>query len=288
MNFATGLFGTNPSLVPIIARKAEEVGFDSLWTPDHLVPPLNIPSTYPYSDSNNPPFAPESPWLDVFVSLAVAAANTKTLRLGTNVYILPMRNPFVTAKSVASLDVYSEGRVLFGIGVGWMNTEFEVLGENFENRGPRSDEIIDIMRRLWTEETISHQGKYYSFEPLKFEPKPVQRPLPVHVGGTSAVALRRAARLGDGWVGVQSSLEDIQDLCTKLHELRKEAGRENEPFEISVAPSGQRDLDLYRRFEEAGVTRIFGGLGIRRGGQVTPESISEGMERFADKVISKM
>ena len=285
MKFATGIFGVDPALIPAIAEKADEVGFESLWCPDHLIPPVDIPATYPYSDTKLPPFTPDTPWPDVFITLAYVAAHTKRLRLGTNVYILPLRSPFVTARAVATLDRLSGGRMMLGIGVGWMRNEFVVAGEAFAGRGARTDEIIHIMRRLWTEETVSHEGKHYSFEPVKMEPKPVQQPVPIHVGGTSDAALRRAAQLGDGWVGVQASLEDAREICRKLMAWRREAGREDEPFEITMAPLAPPTVDTYRRFEEIGVTRVFGGA--RSGGPPTPESILEGMERFGDEVIAK-
>ena len=230
MKFGVTLFQTDVNLYPVIGKKAEEVGIESMWMSDHLAPLTTIAPTYPYSSTGMPPFKPDSPWLDSFVTMSSVAAVTERIKFANNVYILPLRHPFVTARAVATLDLVSKGRVLFGVGVGWWREEFEAAGQDFDNRGPRSTEIVEILRRLWTEDTIEHRGAHYSFGPMKFEPKPVQRPIPIMFGGTTKAALRRAAREGDGWVATAMTPEQIREAVGQLKELRESYGRAHLPF----------------------------------------------------------
>ncbi len=282
-------FGRDPDAYTAVARKAEELGFESLWVGDHLAFPEEIPPTYPYSPDGRGPHRPDLPWYDAFVSLTHLAAATKNLRLGTDVYILPLRHPFVTARSVATLDLLSRGRVTLGIGVGWLETEFEATGEAFRNRGRRTDEMVQIMRRLWTEDTVEHHGEFYDFAPVKFEPKPDQKPVPIVVGGNSQGALRRAARLCDGWVGVSAALDDIPGTIRRLHEMRAEYGREETPFEITLSPPAPT-VEQYRRFYEMGVDRVSATPWPwpEPGPDFTLEEALGSMERFAENVLQNL
>src|SRR5439155_8819252 len=160
-------------------------------------------------------------------------------------YILPLRNPFVTARALVTLDRLSWGRVALGAGIGWLKEEFEVAGMPWEKRGKRTDELIAVLKKLWTEPTIEHHGEFYDFGPVKFEPKPVQKPhIPIHIGGDTVPAKRRAARIGDGWFAAKPmSPEKAKETVAELGRLRAAAGRENLPFEITLGNGLDNTLD---------------------------------------------
>ncbi len=186
-----------------VAVRAEALGFESVWVAEHLVFPAEIKSRYPYAKEGVPPINPATPLLDPLMVLMQVAARTQRIRLGTNVYILPLRHPIAVARMVTTLDVLSGGRVSFGVGLGWLEEEFTAVGIDFATRAGRGREAIRALRALWTEKVVAFHGKYVAFEAVCFEPKPVQRPHPpILVGGESEAALRRAAALGDGWYGV--------------------------------------------------------------------------------------
>lgn len=287
MKFGLPLFGVSPRYYPDVARIAEGNGFESIWLPEHLVLPEPIPPTYLYSDDGYPPIVSATPVYDPWVMLGGIATVTSTLRLATQVYILPLRHPIVTARAVVSLDRLSGGRVTLGMGVGWCEEEFEAVGQSFRDRGRRADEIIAILRRLWTDEVIEHRGQHYSFGPVRFEPKPLQKPgIPIEVGGTSPGALRRAGTLGDGWV--ETGEPDLAALAAKLEVInrhRQEAGRAGLPFEVTSGLG--RDLDGVRRCQEAGVTRVIAGPPAREA-RLTVEEISDWAKRFSDEVMTRV
>ena len=287
MKFGVPLFGVSPRYYPDLARIVEENGFESIWMPEHLVLPATIPPTYLYSDTGYPPIVAETPMYDPWVMLGGIATATTTLRLATNVFILPLRHPVATARSVVSLDRLSGGRVTLGVGVGWLEEEFEVVGQSFHDRGRRADEIIGVLRRLWSEETIEHRGEHYSFGPVRFEPKPLQKPsIPIEVGGTSPPALRRAGTLGDGWI--ETGEPDLESLAAKLrviHRHRAEAGREQVPFEVTSGLG--RDLDGVRRCQDLGVTRVVTGPPARAA-RLTLDEVSDWAKRFADEVMARL
>jgi probable F420-dependent oxidoreductase len=252
------LIGLSPRYYSEIARAAEAAGFESIWLPDHLVFPTRIPSQYPYSEDGNSGFPPSTPLFDPWVALSYVASATSTLRLGTHVYVLPLRHPFVTARSLVTLDRLSGGRVILGAGVGWLEPEYTVAGQDFHTRGQRMDEIIPLLRRLWSEPEIEHRGDHYSFDPVTFEPKPLQKPcIPIHIGGASAAALRRAGRLGDGYIDIGS--KTVDDLAGRLAEIehhRHEAGRSGTPFEVTVSHDLFGDPARHRQLAALGVARV--------------------------------
>ena len=288
MKVGLTFFPTRPHMLIPSAKRAEELGYESLWFPEHLVFPVESQSVYPYGDRDRGAPLPGTYLVDPFIAMSYVAALTSRIRLGTAVYILPLRNPITTARAVATLDVLSQGRVLLGIGAGWLKEEFEVTGEPFDNRGGRMDEMMQILKQLWTEPTVSFQGKFYSFPPVGFEPKPVSAPIPLLVGGETRAALRRAARLGDGWFGMGHTPESARERVQQLRELRAQAGREREPFEVTVGCSGPATPERLKQYQDAGVHRVTLAARALSGEGRTVEAALEGVERFADEVLSKL
>lgn len=267
-------------LVPV-ARRAEELGFESVWAAEHLVFPTTFKSRYPYTEDGVPPINPATPLLDPLMVLAQIAAVTSRIRLGTNIYLLPLRHPLVTARLGVTLDVLSNGRLSLGVGVGWLEEEFVAAGVDFARRGPLMRECVRALRALWTESEPEFHGKAFSFGPVKFEPKPVQKPHPpILVGGESDAALRRAAEIGDGWYGVRHTPDSVVPVLAKLKELRVAAGRDHLPFEITVGPSAASlDRDVLARFADAGVDRVVSLPWTRA------REAMDAMARFAERVL---
>ena len=291
MKVGFSFFGLHPRRYSAIAAKADKLGYESVWVPEHLVFPVDIRPTYPYAADGVPPVTAKTQLYDPWVTLSFVAAATENLVLGTNVYILPLRNPFVPARAVSTLDVLSNGRILLGCGIGWLQEEFDAVGEAWKNRAGRTTEIVEIIKKLWTEETIEYHGKYYNFGPVKFEPKPARKPRPpIQFGGETDAALRRAAKLGDGWIGTRKSDAETKEFVHKLRQFRKEFGKEREPFEITVGTGARPTVDDIRRLEEAGATRVIGVPWgpAPPGGRLTLDHAVAGVEDFADKVLSKL
>jgi len=281
MKIGIPLFMLRPEQMADVAVRAESLGFESVWVAEHLVFPAEIRSRYPYAKEGVPPINPATPLLDPLLVLMQVAARTQRIRLGTNVYILPLRHPIAVARMVGTLDVLSGGRVSFGVGLGWLEEEFTAVGIDFASRAGRGREAIRALRALWTEEVPAFSGKYVAFEPVRFEPKPVQRPHPpILVGGESEAALRRAAALGDGWYGVGHTPESAATQVRRLRELLAEQGRAAVPFDCTVScAGGELTADAVRRFEDAGITRIV-SLPWRRAREA-----DEALGRLADRVL---
>ena len=236
-----------------IARAAEEAGFDGLLIPDHLFYPERLTSKYPYAPDGKPMFGPETPWPEPWSAIAAMAAVTTKLQFAIGVYILPLRRPLEVAKASSTVAVLSQNRVALGVGSGWMKEEYDALGETFEKRGRRLDEMIEMLRKLWAGGMVEHHGAHYHFDRLQMSPTPT-KPLSVYVGGTSAPAMRRAARIGDGWIGAGNAPEELPAIMQQLRTMRHAVGREALPFETIVALSVPPDPDLFRRLEGDGVT----------------------------------
>jgi probable F420-dependent oxidoreductase len=250
-----GLFGintgpcANPATAAAAARAAEAAGFDSVWTGEHIVLP----------DPQEPPspVPPETPFIDSAISLAFVAAHTTTIRLGTGIIILPQRNPVVLAKELASVDVLSAGRLIFGIGIGYLKPEFAAIGAPFDHKGPRSEEFLAAMIALWTMDQPEYEGRFVSFKGINAMPRPVQQPYPeVVFGGHTTQAYDRAARLARGWFGFALDLEATAQCVTGLREACATWQRPFDDLEVSVAPRGKLDRDTVKRFAEAGVQRL--------------------------------
>jgi probable F420-dependent oxidoreductase len=284
MKFATFMMQTQPSALASIARKAEELGFESLWIPEHIILPVEYKSPYPYSSSGRMPAPPDAPLHDPMIALAFVAGITTKIRLATGIFVLPIRNPFATAKAVASLDVLSGGRFIFGVGIGWLEEEFNAVGMNFKDRALRTREYLALMKELWTSTDPVYKGKTVSIEGFRFMPKPAQRPHPPIVfGGHTEPALRRTARLGDGWYGIAESIDGIRTTIAQLRDHERQANRTT-PLEITISPRIGKPLtpDVVKQFAEMGVSRI-----IVAAGPSTKEQIA-GLERFRDEVMAKV
>lgn len=287
MKFGTTIMGVRLRHLPVVAQAYEAAGFESVWMPEHLVFPAQVPATYPYSPSGEPPFAPDTPVYDTWVVFAYLAQATERIRFGTNVYVLPLRHPLQTARSVATLDRLSGGRVILGVGIGWLKEEFDYLGLRFAERGRRADACIDAVRRLWTEDAIEVHDDHFDFGPVAFRPKPV-RPdgVPIEIGGVSAPALRRAGARGDGWIEFGSAgLDDFRAKVAAVRAARRDAGRDG-PFEITVCGDLAMRPELYPGLEEAGATRIVVDPRWTLGPRLSVDENIDWAKRFADETIS--
>lgn len=283
VKIGVSLFGLRPEHMTPVAERIEVLGFESVWVAEHLVFPTEIRSRYPYSPQGVPPINPATPLLDPLLVLMHIAARTERIRLGTNVYILPLRHPLAVARMTTTLDVLSKGRLSFGIGLGWLAEEFAAVGVDFASRGARTREYVRAIRALWTESEPSFQGRYAEFAPLKFEPKPVQRPHPpIIFGGESDAALRRAAALGDGWYGVGHTPESAGGQVARLHALLLQAGRGGAPFEVTVSHgTGELTAEDVERYAAVGVHRVV-SLPWRRGREA-----EQGVVRLAERVLHR-
>ena len=288
MKFWQSVTFSQPEELLDVARISEDVGFTGVFVSEHVFFPETLASKYPYTPNGAPPFTAETPWLDPWVQIAAMAAVTKTLRFVTGVYILPLRHPLEVAKSVASVALLSGDRVGVGVGVGWMREEFDVLGREFAARGKRMDEQIEVLREVWKGGMVEHHGAYYDFPRLQMSPAPRLSP-PILIGGQSEAAFKRAARLGDGWVGSGHAPEQVLGVMQRLQQLRREAGREREPFDAVLVLSAPPVIDELKRFEDAGVTSFVSWpLLFTVGPQASLEAKRRHLETYAEQVIRRM
>ena len=262
-----------------IASLAEEVGFDTIYVPEHLVLPSEMPALYPYSDDGLPRLSglgditPSTPCYDPWAQLGFVAACTSTVRLATAVAVVPLYHPLFLARSLATLDRLSGGRVTLGGGVGWLKSEFDWAGRSFHDRGRRTDVIIDLLRRFWAEDVVEHHDEHFDLGPLQFNPKPLQKPgIPIELGGSSPAALRRVGRLGDGWL--EFGARDLDEVVAQLavvDEERRRAERTELPFEVTSWLPVIDDVDRVRRAEDAGIDRIATSPTVANGTPLTPD-----------------
>lgn len=271
-----------------LARVAEEAGFDSIAMPDSVFYPETVSADYPYSPDGKRMWAPETPMPDPFIAMTAMAAVTERLRFYTNVLKLPLRDPLLTAKQIATMAVMSDNRIAVGVGLSWIPEEFRFTGTEMRTRGARTDEAIRIVKAVCAgngPEWVEFHGKHFDFDRLMISPAP-DRPVPIYVGGHSEPGLRRAARLADGWISVNADVDELASAITRLGELRTEYGCADEPFEINVSPTGVRDLDGYRVLAEIGVTECRISPWHFYGADFTSRAARlDSIRRFADEVI---
>lgn len=235
-----------------MAQAAEEAGFESIWTVDHVVVPKGYKSTYPYAASGRMGDGNEDMhYPDPLIYMAYLASVTKTIRLATGILIIPQRNPVVAAKQIATLDQLSGGRIDLGIGVGWLEEEFNAIGVPFEGRGKRTDEHIAAMRALWAHDFAEYHGDFVDFEPIYCRPQPLNGTIPIIVGGHSKAAARRAGRIGDGFFPARGTPHDLFDI---VKTTATENGRDPEEIEFTV--SVPEDLNEISELAKIGVKRI--------------------------------
>lgn len=278
----TGPFTTAEGVVQL-AEVAESAGFESIWTVEHVIWPSSYDSAYPYSDDGKMPGKASTPLPDPLIWLAFAAAHTSTVRLATGIVILPQRNPLVLAKEVATLDTLCGGRLDLGIGVGWLEEEFEALGIPFADRGPMTDDYVAAMRALWASDDASHDGPFASFADVSSNPKPAQGSVPIVVGGHSKAAARRAGRLGDGFFPGKGSPEELAELFDVVRQTAADAGRDAAAIELTAGHPGLFGADPVGAAEELaelGVTRsIVPGFLLAR------KSPADRAEELAERIL---
>ena len=256
MDIGISTFPTDYSIdIAVLAKRAEELGFESLWVPEHPVIPVTTSSPWPGSPDGVIPKL-YADIVDPFIALARASAVTTTLKLATGICLVPERNPLLLAKEIATLDHYSKGRFLFGIGAGWLREETEMMGGDFAHRWAQTKESVLAMKELWTKTKSEYHGKYYDFPPVYSFPRPAQRPHPpVLLGGMAKNVFKRVVEWGDGWMPNRVTPEEVKRGRATLDELAETAGRD--PHSIQIAVFGQQpDPDLISQFEDAGVDRV--------------------------------
>lgn len=271
-----------------VAKISEEAGFDGVTISDHLFHFEDMEFRYPYTANGRPPFTPETVWPEAWSFLAALAAVTKRIRFATNVYVLPLRNPIEVAKATSSVATFCGGRIILGAGAGWMKEEFDLLGVDFHTRGQRFDECIEVLRKLWTGKMVEHHGRFFDFPRVQMLPVP-REPIPIYIGGTTPAALRRAARLGDGWLGPGQALEQAIETLKRLEQLRAEAGRSKEPFDTIVPLNSPPDVDTFKRLEDAGAGgAVSYPFTFTIGPTSTLDAKRARIEEFANNIIVKM
>ena len=270
-----------------LAPVADSHGWHAMSFSDHVVNPESINTPYPYTDDGSRRWQPFTDWPDPWVMMGALSTITQNLRFTNNIFVLPMRNPYLTAKAISTAAIVSNNRVTPAIGVGWSREEFDLMEQDFSTRGKRTDEILEIMRLLWSGEMVEYQGQHYQFEPMEMNPAPSEY-IPIWIGGISDPAMRRAARLGDGWVTDLQSSDEIMERIGRIRQWRSEAGRDKEPFDIMATPSDAFDVDGYKRLEDAGVTHILTmPWPFYHGETEELDKKIDGIKRYADDIISK-
>ena len=261
-----------------MARKAEELGFDSIWYAEHPVLPVNSTSQFP---SGGPIPETYAHFADPFIALARASSVTSTIKLGTGITLVPERNPLLLAGEIASLDRFSDGRFLFGIGAGWNREETELMGGDFDHRWTQVRESILAMKELWTKEEAEFHGRFYNFPPVKCNPKPVQQPHPpVILGGMAKNVLRRVVAWGDGWMPNRITPGELEESRKILDTLAAERGRD--PASLTITVYGQpADRDQIQSLLDAGANRVV----VRPEYCATEEEMGQQLERMAEAAI---
>jgi probable F420-dependent oxidoreductase len=286
VNYVLSAAFNAPEHLTELAVCAEACGFAAMSFPDHVVHPEKLDTPYPYTPDGSRRWPAFTPWVDPWVAIGACAAVTRRLRFTNNVFVLALRNPFLAAKAISTAAVLSAGRIVLTVGVGWSRIEYTLAGQDFGSRGRRTDEMLAILRKLWSGEMVEHAGRDYAFPRLEMNPTP-PRPIPVWVGGISDAALRRAARY-DGWLSDLQPSAEIAACIERVRRYRAELGRENTAFDVMASASDAFDLDGYRRLADAGVTHVLTMPWVFSHGDTKElEKKKDGMRRFADTVIAR-
>lgn len=289
MKFGLWYAGVGPLAQPeataAVAEAAERAGFESLWTGDHLIIPADYASTYPYSDTGRMAVDGPIPMAEVLVWAAHVAAVTSTIRLGTGVLVVPQRQPVLLAKQAATVATLSGGRLLLGVGSGWLAEEFAAVGADFATRGPRLDESIAAMRELWANDAADFDGRFTSFTGAQLAPRPPGDRVPIIVGGDSPVAARRAGRLGDGWFPAKADRDAIGPLTEILAAEAERHGRTADDVEVTVS-----DSSIWSGAEAAGTIDAWAALGVDRvvlsPQTLDPARLTDQLTAFGHEVIT--
>lgn len=279
----TGPFA-QPDAAAAMARAAEAAGFESLWTVEHVVVPKGYESTYPYDPSGKMPGGEDMAIPDPLVWLSYVAAATTSIRLATGILIVPQRNPVVLAKELATLDSMSGGRLELGIGVGWLEEEFDAIGVPFAGRGRRTDEYVAAMRALWSQQPASFHGEFVDFDDCILLPAPPAGSIPVHVGGHTEVSARRAGRLGDGFFPGRGSHDELAHLFDLVRSTAREHGRDPSSIQLTSAGQGavgSRALEEVERLAAMGVSRVI------LPGFLFWNDTEQSLGRYGDEVIAR-
>jgi probable F420-dependent oxidoreductase len=283
-----GPIGTRESVLTV-ARRCEELGFHSLWVSDHVVVPRKISARYPGTADGRFPIPPEFPFLEPVSTLLFVAAATERIKLGTSILVITQRNPVLVAKELATLDVLSEGRLIFGAGAGWLPEEFEALNTSIRGHGPRMAEYLEVIRRCWTEDDPSFEGRYYKLGNVGVYPKPVQTPYPpIWVGGFSDGALRRVARYGDAW-HAGGPPQALAQGFARIRELATEYDRDPNSITLSIRGDGlhrgepEQVIDRLLNYKNAGATHVM----LSPAGRTLPELLSR-IEYLAENILGKV
>lgn len=280
---------TNPAFMRPLAIAAEEAGYDSFVVPDSICYPEHSGSRYPYTEDGGREFLEDKPFVETFSLISYLAGVTERLRFTTSVVKLPLRHPVLMAKQVSSVAVLSDNRLTFGVGLSPWPEDYEAVGVPWARRGQRLDEMIDVIRGLCGGGYFEYEGEIFQIPSIKICPVPTQ-PIPILIGGHSEPALRRAARVGDGWIHAGGDAEELEVLLGRLGELRREYGKASDPFELHVISLDAYTPDGVRRLEDMGVSDVL--VGFRD--SYTKEQDTQNLEQklaalrqYSDTVISK-
>lgn len=288
MKFVLSTSFSTVSHLTAIAPVADDTGWEAMSFSDHVVHPESLGTPYPYTEDGSRRWQAFTDWPDPWVMIGALATITRRLRFTNNVFVLPMRNPYLVAKAISTAAVISNNRVTPAFGVGWCKEEFELMQQDFHTRGKRADEMVEIMRRLWSGEWVEYQGEHYQFSRMEMNPAP-DADIPLWFGGISNPAMRRAARLGDGWVSDLQTSQEIIDSVAQIQAWRKEFGRDHLPFEVMATPSDAWDIDGYRRLEEAGITHIMTMPWAFYHGETDElDKKLDGVKRYAEDIVQPM
>jgi len=267
-----------------LAVLAEQSGIESLWTFEHVIVPVDYASKYPYSPNGKMGTTPETNFIDPLIALSVIATATQKVRLATGVNILSQANPLFLAKQAASLDFVSNGRFMLGVGIGWLEEEFQALGTPFERRGARFDDYIQAMKKVWAGDVVEHKSDFLSWSGFKCYPVPIQKPgVPCIIGGSKGKVFERIAKHGDGWYAPAQNADDLAGMLTQLNEACDRVGRDRSTVEIStmwIPPT--ESIDVVKRYEDLGVSRLVVPVPALGGPPL------EALDKMGDEVLSKI